>query len=320
MAHGVTPESLERGARARRRTRAPRSSSRRPTTAWPPTSTGCAEVAHAAGVPLVVDQAWGPHFGFHPDLPPSALRARRRRGADLDAQDRRLAHAVGDAARRRRPAGSTPTRSARAVRLVRSTSPSSLLMASLDAARRQLARARRGAARRARSPRPRACARRSPPIPGCRRRRRRAWSAGPASRRWDPLRRRDRRPRHRLHRLRGGRGAARRLRHPGRARHARDDRARARHRRAGRASSSASRTTSRRPCGGIERPGELEALVRSPGSLENEIVVAPREAFLGEAEVVAVDDASRPRLAPRRSPATRRASPRCCRASGSPAR
>ena len=32
---------------ARRRTRAPRSSSRRPTTAWPPTSPGCAEVAHA---------------------------------------------------------------------------------------------------------------------------------------------------------------------------------------------------------------------------------------------------------------------------------
>ena len=34
---------------------------------------GCAEVAHAAGAALVVDQAWGPHFGFHPDLPPSAL-------------------------------------------------------------------------------------------------------------------------------------------------------------------------------------------------------------------------------------------------------
>ena len=51
------------------------------------------------GVPLVVDQAWGPHFGFHPDLPASALRGRRRR-AHLDAQDRRLAHAVGDAARR----------------------------------------------------------------------------------------------------------------------------------------------------------------------------------------------------------------------------
>src|SRR5947199_34064 len=32
-----------------------------------------AEVAHAAGVPLVVDQAWGPHFGFNDMLPPTAL-------------------------------------------------------------------------------------------------------------------------------------------------------------------------------------------------------------------------------------------------------
>src|ERR1700754_2050533 len=34
---------------------------------------GCAEVAHRAGVPLVVDQAWGPHFGFNEALPPTAL-------------------------------------------------------------------------------------------------------------------------------------------------------------------------------------------------------------------------------------------------------
>src|SRR4051794_32344010 len=34
---------------------------------------GCAAAAHDAGVPLIVDQSWGPHFGFHPDLPPSAL-------------------------------------------------------------------------------------------------------------------------------------------------------------------------------------------------------------------------------------------------------
>src|SRR3954449_9555803 len=34
---------------------------------------GCAAVAHAAGVPLVVDQSWGAHFGFHPELPASAL-------------------------------------------------------------------------------------------------------------------------------------------------------------------------------------------------------------------------------------------------------
>src|SRR5689334_21572509 len=32
-----------------------------------------AEVAHAAGVPLVVDQSWGPHFGFNDALPPPAL-------------------------------------------------------------------------------------------------------------------------------------------------------------------------------------------------------------------------------------------------------
>src|SRR3954451_5137006 len=32
-----------------------------------------ADIAHAAGVPLIVDQAWGAHLGFHPDLPPHAL-------------------------------------------------------------------------------------------------------------------------------------------------------------------------------------------------------------------------------------------------------
>jgi diguanylate cyclase (GGDEF)-like protein len=32
-----------------------------------------AEVAHGAGVPLVVDQSWGPHFGFNEELPPTAL-------------------------------------------------------------------------------------------------------------------------------------------------------------------------------------------------------------------------------------------------------
>jgi arginine decarboxylase len=37
--------------------------------------------------------------------------------------------------------------------------------------------------------------------------------------------------------------------------------------------------------------GSSEALVRAPGALENEMVVAPREAFLGPAEVVAVGDA-----------------------------
>jgi lysine decarboxylase len=41
----------------------------------------------------------------------------------------------------------------------------------------------------------------------------------------------------------------------------------------------------------ISRPGDAAALVRAPGALENEVVVAPREAFLGDAEAIAVDDA-----------------------------
>ncbi|MGA0122391.1 MAG: aminotransferase class I/II-fold pyridoxal phosphate-dependent enzyme [Gaiellales bacterium] len=37
-----------------------------------------ADVAHARGIPLTVDAAWGAHLGFHPALPPHALMA----GAD----------------------------------------------------------------------------------------------------------------------------------------------------------------------------------------------------------------------------------------------
>ena len=99
---------------------------------------GCAEVAHAAGVPLVVDCAWGAHFGFHADLPPSPLQL----GADAMlasthkivgsmTQSAMLFVADGD----RVDVGAV----ARAVRLVRSTSPNALLLSSLDAARRQLA-------------------------------------------------------------------------------------------------------------------------------------------------------------------------------------
>ena len=99
MAHGVTPAALEEALALTPGARAVFIVS--PTYYGMAADVeGCAAVCHARGVPLVVDQAWGPHFGFHPDLPPSALARGRRRGADLDAQDRRLAHAVGDAARR----------------------------------------------------------------------------------------------------------------------------------------------------------------------------------------------------------------------------
>jgi arginine decarboxylase len=41
----------------------------------------------------------------------------------------------------------------------------------------------------------------------------------------------------------------------------------------------------------IERPGDAEALVRASGALVNEVVVPPREAFLGASEVADVDAA-----------------------------
>ena len=75
MAHGVTPEALEQALDALAGHQRGVHRLARPTTGWPPTSRGCAEVAHAAGVALVVDCAWGSHFGFHPTLPESPLRS-----------------------------------------------------------------------------------------------------------------------------------------------------------------------------------------------------------------------------------------------------
>ena len=72
MAHGVTPEALAAALDATDAARAAFIVS--PTYYGMAADVeGCAAVCHERGVPLVVDQAWGPHFGFHPDLPPSAL-------------------------------------------------------------------------------------------------------------------------------------------------------------------------------------------------------------------------------------------------------
>ena len=94
-----------------------------------PTSAALAEVAHARGVALIVDEAWGAHMAFHEALPEHAL-ARGRRPRDLEhPQDRRQPHAVGDAAPRRDGADGLIGEDAvdRAVTLTESTSPSALL-------------------------------------------------------------------------------------------------------------------------------------------------------------------------------------------------
>jgi arginine decarboxylase len=98
---------------------------------------GLAEVAHAAGVPLVVDQSWGPHFGFNDALPPTALS----QGADaMLTSTHKIAGSLTQSAMLHIGHGARIDVGAvgRALRLLRSTSPSSLLIASLDGARRQL--------------------------------------------------------------------------------------------------------------------------------------------------------------------------------------
>src|SRR6188472_576376 len=98
----------------------------------------CADVAHRARVPLVVDQAWGPHFGFHEALPPTALA----QGADaMLTSTHKIAGSLTQSAMLHigRDSRIDVAAVARALRLLRSTSPSSLLLSSLDGARRQLA-------------------------------------------------------------------------------------------------------------------------------------------------------------------------------------
>jgi arginine/lysine/ornithine decarboxylase len=98
---------------------------------------GLAEVAHAAGAALVVDQAWGPHFGFHKDLPATALQ----QGADaMLTSTHKIAGSLTQSAMLHVSASGRADADTlgRALRLLRSTSPSSLLLASLDGARRQL--------------------------------------------------------------------------------------------------------------------------------------------------------------------------------------
>ncbi len=137
MAHGVTPEAV---AEALRRTPAACAAFIVSPTYYGMAAdvAGCAEAAHAAGVPLIVDCAWGAHFGFHARLPENPIRL----GADaMLASTHKLVGSLTQSAmllvarEARLDAGAV----ARAVRLVRSTSPSALLMASLDASRRQLA-------------------------------------------------------------------------------------------------------------------------------------------------------------------------------------
>ena len=96
-----------------------------------------ADLAHQAQIPLLVDEAHGPHFAFHSALPQSALAA----GADLTVQStHKVLGAMTQAAMIHVQADRiNQYRLSQALQQVQSTSPSYLLLASLDAARHQVA-------------------------------------------------------------------------------------------------------------------------------------------------------------------------------------
>ena len=286
MAHGVTPEALEQALRRTPEARAAFIVS--PTYYGMAADVeGCARVAHAAGAALVVDNAWGAHFGFHPRLPASPLEL----GADaMLASTHKIVGSLTQSAMLM--VASTELIDtgavARAVRLVRSTSPSSLLMASLDAARRQLAV--HGEALLERTIRASENARAAiDAVDGLLGRR--GGAGRPAGdRRLGPAPDRGRRPRHRLHGLRGRRRAARVVRHLRRAGDARDARAGARARADGRPARAA-RARLRR-----DRPRDRAARRDVGGGQAADRArardaIAPRDAFLGEGEAVPVDQA-----------------------------
>jgi lysine decarboxylase len=135
IAHGLTPESLAAALDATPGAVAAMVVS--------PTYFGaCADVAalaavaHERGVPLVVDEAWGAHLHFHPDLPDDALAS----GADLvTSSTHKIVGSLTQAAMLHLGAGGRIDAAVvdRCVSLVETTSPSGLLSGSLDAVRRQ---------------------------------------------------------------------------------------------------------------------------------------------------------------------------------------
>ena len=286
LAHGVTPDALAAALDA--------TSAVRAAFVVSPTYYGMAadvaalaEVAHARDVPLVVDQAWGPHFGFHPDLPASALAL----GADavLTSTHKVVGSLTQSAMLHVAGTGRIDVRMvSRAVRLVRSTSPSSLLLASLDAARRQLAVHGEGLLHETLAATARTREKLAS-VPGI------AvlddqFVGRPGVAAWDPLRL--------VLDVRGtgvtGYEMADALRNaydvqPELATHAIlvllvgiAERTEALERVAGDIDEIVKK---------IARVGASQALVRAAGFLENEMVVSPRDAFLGDAEVVSAEAA-----------------------------
>ncbi|MFT8315755.1 MAG: aminotransferase class I/II-fold pyridoxal phosphate-dependent enzyme [Clostridium sp.] len=136
IAHGVSPETVEKTLRENPDAKA--------VLIINPTYYGVAtdikkiaKIVHNYNIPLIVDEAHGPHLGFNDKLPISAINA----GADMCAQSTHkiigaltqcsLLHVCSDRIDMHRVQ--------QILNIMQTTSPSYILMASLDCARRQIA-------------------------------------------------------------------------------------------------------------------------------------------------------------------------------------
>ena len=97
--------------------------------------------AHARGVPVYVDEAWGPHFHLHPELPPSAMSC----GADgaVISTHKVLGSLTQAAILHTQGPLVDQGRLAAAVGMMQTTSPAATILASIDGCRRELALAGR---------------------------------------------------------------------------------------------------------------------------------------------------------------------------------
>jgi arginine/lysine/ornithine decarboxylase len=100
---------------------------------------GIADHAHARGIPVYVDEAWGPHFHFHPALPRSAMAS----GVDgaVTSPHKLLACLSQGSVLHVKGTRIDPSRVAGAVGMTQTTSPLLPILAALDACRRQMAMA-----------------------------------------------------------------------------------------------------------------------------------------------------------------------------------
>lgn len=136
IAHGITPETVKKTLEEH--------SDAKAVLIVNPTYYGVsndiekiAEIVHSYNLPLIVDEAHGPHLKFNDKLPISAMEA----GADMCAQStHKIIGALTQASLLQvRSKRINVARVQQVLSLLQTTSPSYILMASLDCSRRQIA-------------------------------------------------------------------------------------------------------------------------------------------------------------------------------------